>query len=162
MLESTRASLCFIAQSTVDQADDDMSAVRYLSARLPTHLQHRVSVAGHPEDLVAAVAVYRKVQVLLASRLHAGLFALAAGVPSLVVGYEPKVVGVLEGLGLAHRVIPPDASWSSTRIAETLASLTSVKEKELTEHARALASTGFEKFDDALRRALRPIDQSAT
>lgn len=46
-------------------------------------------------------ACYGCMQLFLATRLHSGIFALGAGVPSLFVGYLSKTRGVLEQLGLA-------------------------------------------------------------
>jgi polysaccharide pyruvyl transferase WcaK-like protein len=149
---SRRARVRFIAQCTV-AGDDDMDTVQRLLPQLPHTLAEEATIAEVPADLESAVEAYRGVDILLASRLHASLNALSVGVPALVIGYEPKVLGVLGGLGLGHRVIPPDASWLAETIAERLASLASPLEQRATARARVLASAGFELFDEALRRA---------
>jgi colanic acid/amylovoran biosynthesis protein len=150
LLDEERVSLCFIAQTTVDASDDDRHAVERLRTQLPARLLHRTQTLEAARDLDAALAAFATLDLLLASRLHAGLLALAVGVPSLVVGYEPKVAGVLSGLGLMRRVIPPDGSWSAAQIAAALMALTTEPELRVTEEARARALAGFEAFDTTL------------
>ena len=43
--------------------------------------------------------------VFLATRMHSGVFALSAGVPTLAVGYLSKTRGIMETLGLQKWVL---------------------------------------------------------
>ncbi|HEY1015464.1 MAG TPA: glycosyltransferase, partial [Herpetosiphonaceae bacterium] len=45
-------------------------------------------------------SVYRQLDLLVATRLHAAIFALGAGVPTALISYLPKGRGVMELLGL--------------------------------------------------------------
>jgi polysaccharide pyruvyl transferase WcaK-like protein len=152
-----RGILRFVAQTTVDETDDDMQAVDRLRQTLPKGVATRTTVSQRPANLREAVAMYAGLDILLAGRLHAGLLALSAGVPALVIGYEPKVEGVLSGLGLSDRVIPPDASWSGEQIAEQLIRLRTPAEIERTNRARQLAVSGFDDFESVLQGALTAI-----
>lgn len=50
-------------------------------------------------------ACYGWMELFLASRLHSGIFAMAAGVPCVCIGYLHKTRGVLEALNLQDHVI---------------------------------------------------------
>lgn len=148
------AQVRFMAQVTVVGTDDDREAIKRLRASLPAGLADRTEVRDVSWSLAATIEAYRSVDVILASRLHVGLLALAAGTPSLVVGYDPKVIGVFDGLGLGHRVILPDGSWTDQRITEALLSLLQPTERELTEEARRRATEGYGRLDTVMREAL--------
>ncbi|HYN63400.1 MAG TPA: polysaccharide pyruvyl transferase family protein, partial [Candidatus Limnocylindrales bacterium] len=161
LMRSANVRLRFIAQVSATEQDDDRLAVERLRKLLPDDLQERVEVAEPAVSLEEAVAQYASCDVLLASRLHASLLAMATGVPSLVVGYEPKVVGVLSGLGLASRIVDARDPGAPEALANRLLSLMSPAERERTLAAANTADAGFEPLDRELRTKLtRPVARS--
>lgn len=71
--------------------------------------------AETPQDLLALVGA---AEVVLASRLHALVFAAAQGVPAVGLEYDPKIPGFTKGLGLTG-LLPIDAS--GPQVAQALA-----------------------------------------
>ncbi len=55
-----------------------------------------------PELLKGA---YGRLDVMIATRMHSAIFALSAGIPTLVIGYLHKSVGIMEMLQLERHVI---------------------------------------------------------
>jgi len=150
-----------VTQVRATAVDDDALAIDRLRALLPADLQQRIETDEGAGSLDDAVAQYAECHVLLASRLHAGLMAMASGVPSLIVGYEPKVKGVLTGLGLGERVIDPSRPGTAAELAEQLLALRDPSERTRTLAAAAAAATGFGPLDRALRDILGGADRPA-
>jgi len=46
------------------------------------------------------VSAYSHLDMVIGTRMHTGIFALAAGVPVLLIGYQPKACGMMTTLGL--------------------------------------------------------------
>ena len=105
-------------------------------------------------DVSAAVEQYARCELLLASRLHASILAMASGVPGLSIAYEPKVAGVLGGIGLGDRVVAVDASVSATDLAERLLRLREPEEVDRTRQAVRVTNASFAPLVDALRTAM--------
>lgn len=79
--------------------NDRLGALKVLARMGSAAAQvHLVDAPLTPAQLKAC---YGCMQLFLATRLHSGIFALGAGVPSLFVGYLSKTRGMLEQLGLA-------------------------------------------------------------
>jgi colanic acid/amylovoran biosynthesis protein len=55
-----------------------------------------------PEVLKAA---YRQMDIVVATRMHSAIFALSVGVPTLVISYLYKAIGMMEMLGLESHVL---------------------------------------------------------
>jgi colanic acid/amylovoran biosynthesis protein len=118
-LEATRAALgfalgqlaakgvhlFFFAQSRgpTSQEDDRLPA-RQVMAALPDPGAAVLVDAVLPPALLKAC--YGCMDAFVASRLHAGLFAVGMGVPTLFIGYLTKTRGVLETLGELDWLIP--------------------------------------------------------
>lgn len=49
---------------------------------------------------------YGRYDALVATRLHAGIMGLLAGVPCVAIGYEPKTKGILRYLGIENWAVP--------------------------------------------------------
>ena len=153
-MRATGLRLRFVSQVQATEADDDARAVARLRDRLPDDLREMVETAGPAGSLDEAVSQYAACDVLLASRLHASLMAMATGVPALVVGYEPKVRGVMSGLGLEGRVIDPVQPGSGEQLVERLLALRTPAERDRTLAAVAAADGKFAPLDTELRRLL--------
>ena len=68
--------------------------------------RHTAETAGVPftvlpdiDDAELAIAVMKKMKLVLAMRLHCLLYAACAGIPAVGVSYDPKVSGFSEYLG---------------------------------------------------------------
>ena len=97
--------LFFFAQSRgpTPQEDDRLPACQVVAA-----LPDPASAVLVDEELSPALlkACYGCMDAFVASRLHAGLFALGMGVPTLFIGYLTKTRGMLETLGGLEWLIP--------------------------------------------------------
>jgi colanic acid/amylovoran biosynthesis protein len=85
---------------TIEQ-DDRLIARRIAGAFGPSEWLTVADATLTPDVLKAA---YRRLDVLVATRLHSAIFSLGAHVPTLVIGYVYKSVGVMEMLGLQRHV----------------------------------------------------------
>jgi len=70
-----------------------------------------------PQELLA---VFEHLDLVLAMRLHALVFAAKAGLPMVGIGYDPKVEALLLRLGLP-RPLPPEEVTAGPLVAEALA-----------------------------------------
>jgi len=145
--------LRFIPHVRAGTTDDDLDAVNRLLAQLTPAERERAEVAKTPETLEDAVRQYADVDVLVTSRMHAAIFALAVGTPAIAVAYEPKVAGVMADVGLADRVVPADARLSVAALIDLVARLRSPVERARTREAYARVQGRFAAFDTALRTA---------
>jgi colanic acid/amylovoran biosynthesis protein len=76
-----------------------------LGARVPSsHLYSVPTPSGASPDWI--IGLLRQGDMLITSRLHAAIFAFLAGVPAVVIGYQHKSAGVLEGMGLGACSLP--------------------------------------------------------
>jgi polysaccharide pyruvyl transferase WcaK-like protein len=145
----------FVPQVDVEDIDDDRVTIARLERQLWPEFDGRVSVLTPPASIEDTIDAYGRYDAVLTSRLHAALLALLSGTPSLVVGYEPKVSGVLATLGLDDRVIPPDGSWGAAEIASGLRRLMrDPGELDATRAATRDVEAQYASFDDLLRRKL--------
>ena len=74
--------------------------------------------AGYPPTVLAGLVA--RCDRVLAMRYHAVLFALASGVPTVGLAYDPKVASLLADAGLADLALPI-ASWETGAICRALA-----------------------------------------
>ena len=89
---------CQVYGPTLDQ--DDRRAARRLEAALA---ERNITVTRQDDftDAREAIAAYAKLDLMIGSRMHAGIFALLCGVPTLLIAYQPKALGMMAALGLA-------------------------------------------------------------
>jgi polysaccharide pyruvyl transferase WcaK-like protein len=140
----------------VSEVDDDSTAVLRVAARLRAQAvpSGRVVLAPSARSLAEATAQYGSVGVLITSRMHAAIFALASSVPSLVVGYEPKVSGVMELLGLGDWVVPVDILESHRQLRARIEALLDPRQSERARLAWEAARQKFGPFHSALKNVL--------
>ena len=155
VLASSDRRLRFFAHVRAGQTDDDMVAVERLRSRFTAAEQARIEVAPPAATLSDAVCQYAALDVLLTSRMHAAIFALAVGTPALAVGYEPKVLGVMRDLGLADRVMAVDGTASAAAVTARIVELAQEQERTRTLAAFDGAIARFAPFDAALTAAAR-------
>lgn len=84
--------------------EDDRIATKTVVTLLTTERKyiHVVDEVLKPDLLKAC---YGQMDIFLASRLHSGIFSMAMGVPTVIIGYLAKSRGMLEALKLQHNLI---------------------------------------------------------
>jgi len=78
------------------------------------------------DDLLPAElkAMYGEMDALVSVRLHPGIFAMASGIPTILIGYDPKCSDCSEQMGMKDRYIDVhgfNASLGISRLREMLA-----------------------------------------
>ena len=85
---------------------------RYLAEELRASLKFPEQVYSIRSQLWPweTEGLYATCDLALCTRLHAGVFACKQGIPTIALGYEPKVVGFWEMLGLHKYCLPLESS----------------------------------------------------
>jgi colanic acid/amylovoran biosynthesis protein len=78
---------------------DDRSVVTRLQQKLQSVTQE-IIVLDQFHDALTIKAAYQAMHLVIAMRMHAGIFALSSGVPVVLLGYQPKSCGMLALAGL--------------------------------------------------------------
>lgn len=89
--------------------EDDRTAVNKLKELLPKD-QNQFAFVDEvlsPEQLKAC---YGCMDLMIASRLHSGIFAMGAGVATLPIGYFTKSRGLMQSMGLAEWLVELEKS----------------------------------------------------
>lgn len=144
------ARLLMFAHVRAEDGDDDRAAVDRVVACLTPAERERVEIAPDPATLRDAVAQYSGLDVLITSRMHAAIFAMAAGTPAIAVAYEPKVAGVLREVGLDDRVVPADERLTTQEMTELVARLGTSAERDRTREAFRGAMESHDEFGASL------------
>jgi colanic acid/amylovoran biosynthesis protein len=78
---------------------------RTIAARLQAQFAARGIDATRIDDCTTPAeiqAVYAALDLVVATRMHAAIFALTCGTPVIVLGYQPKSCGMMEMIGLGN------------------------------------------------------------
>jgi colanic acid/amylovoran biosynthesis protein len=89
-------------------ADDSELALEIVNA-LPADVRKSVSVSRHFHHPLDLLAVMRRFDLFVGTRMHTAIMALLAGVPTVAVAYEHKSVDLFSRLGLGEFVLEMDA-----------------------------------------------------
>lgn len=102
-IRSTLASGAVSRVLVVDQVSTDAAASARLVAAVADQRVLRVAEDHPPSELLA---IYGGAEVVIACRLHAAVFSLAAGTPTFAISIDgTKTEGVFEALGLGDAVM---------------------------------------------------------
>lgn len=123
--------------------NNDLPLIRRFAAMLPqsasvTVVQDELS-AGELRELIGCF------DVLVASRFHAIISAMATGVPAVVIGWSHKYAEVLAPFGLEEYVVPYD-SVTAAIICEKVR-LAEERRDMLSEHIRTITKSVIEDND---------------
>jgi len=146
------------------QPADDLAVGRRIAARLAR--PERALVVDRPLDPGELAGLLGRCERVLAMRFHAALFALAAGVPTACLAYDPKVTALLAGAGLAGLVLPPDR-WRAEEVAEALRRAAGPgpgfgeKQRELARRSAAIAIEALDAGPLSRPGARRFLDELA-
>jgi colanic acid/amylovoran biosynthesis protein len=112
------ASFCLFSQARGPSASEDDRPVarrllQDLRRRIPdSHL--RLADEAASASPAAIVALLRRADLVLTSRLHAAILAILAGTPAVTIGYHHKSLGVLRDLGLENNHVAIEAVRAET------------------------------------------------
>jgi colanic acid/amylovoran biosynthesis protein len=82
------------------EREDDRVAARRIIARMD--FGEKAILLEEPVPPALMKAMYREIDILVATRMHSAIFALGGGVPTLMIEYLHKIRGLAEMLGLAE------------------------------------------------------------
>jgi colanic acid/amylovoran biosynthesis protein len=85
-------------------SQDDRAVARRIVAQL-SDLSDSVLLVDWPVAPDLLKAIYGQMDVFVATRTHAAIFALSAGVPTLLIGYQHKAWGIARMLDLESWVV---------------------------------------------------------
>jgi colanic acid/amylovoran biosynthesis protein len=90
---------------TPDQ--DDTIPTQRVIQRL-SDLSDRIHLIPPPPSPEITKAVYSQMDLFIASRMHSAIFALSSRVPTLLITYQPKTLGLAQMLDLTSWAMPID------------------------------------------------------
>lgn len=107
LVEKHRAEVCFVStcQGIEEYHYDDAAVAASIFASLPSTIQTAVSVDAKHYNPKSLRELYRKCDLVIATRMHASILALLAETPVVNVAYEFKSVELFRSLGWSHCVI---------------------------------------------------------
>ena len=160
VLRSGEVELDLISHVYVTDVDDDSVAVAAILDGFDADERSRIRVVGPANSLPEAIERYRDLDVLVTSRMHAAIFAMAVGTPALAMDYEPKVSRVLGDLDLADRVLATDGSLRVEDVVARIEQLTDPTARSRTCAAFDEAGTRFAALDAALARVAAGVPEA--
>jgi colanic acid/amylovoran biosynthesis protein len=147
---AARVTFVSTCQGVPEYPHDDSALADRLVQSLPSSARERVRVdrAFHPPDEFCTLV--RRLDCLVATRMHALILAACAGVPSLPIAYEPKTHALCERLELRPWCVDIEEITATDLIATFdafLAQLPSIRdalaERVHEERARLLSAQGL-------------------
>lgn len=105
MIEAYGAFVCLTPHVTAGGSTDDDTLITRRVAELSGGKSARLVLIE--DDLAPSElkAFYGSMDLFVGVRMHANIFALGAGVPTLAIAYEPKTRGIMDRLGLSDFVV---------------------------------------------------------
>lgn len=82
---------------------DDRVAAQRLYDRLRRYVDH-LTLRETFNDAMALRSAYAQMDCMIGTRMHTAIFAAGSGVPVVLIGYQPKALGVMDWLGLSEYV----------------------------------------------------------
>jgi polysaccharide pyruvyl transferase WcaK-like protein len=118
--------------------------------------ENKISILPEYHDIGSAQDFMRGASLFVGLKMHAGVIAMSAGVPALLVEYQLKVRDLLEGVGLERYLVSSDAFQAKT-ILEHLESLEHDRSEVLDGYQQAGIATRnrYSKFVEVVGAALK-------
>jgi colanic acid/amylovoran biosynthesis protein len=141
------------------QLEDDRPISRELAGslrgRIPDECVSLLDLAGDdsPQQVMAALA---DADLVLASRLHSAILAMAAGRPAIVLGYQPKSEGTMALLGLERLCLPMDG-LDLSRLAQLIEEVLDNPERFAAERVRPAVASARAEIGARMHAALTPF-----
>lgn len=149
LAETRPVQIHVVAQCTGPSADQDD---RVIAARIHARLRDQhipVTLVDEFRDVQTLMAFFQQMAVVIGTRMHSGILALAVGVPPVLIGYQPKTQGMMEMVGLPNYVLPIEAISAAELFAHV---------DELLQQRSQLVAALTERVDE-LRLQLDELDQ---
>lgn len=99
----SRSKIYIFPQVDVGLGDSDLNISNVLLGRLKEANAVVFDLKDYTPE--AIVSLYGEMHVFIASRMHSAIFAMAAGVPTVGLAYQPKTTGTFHLLGLGANVL---------------------------------------------------------
>jgi polysaccharide pyruvyl transferase CsaB len=118
VVERTGATLLFVPFEKSPWSEDDDFALSSRVRRRLAHADRAAILSGllAPQDTASMLA---GCDLVLAMRMHAAVFALGGLVPTVAIGYDPKVDALMSRVGLSE-FVEPLSRLTSRGLAERL------------------------------------------
>lgn len=100
------ARVVFVPQS-VGSAGEDREIGRQVAARMAS--PERAAVVERELSPHGLSALYGRFELMIGTRMHANILAMATGVPALAIAYEHKTPGIMAMVGLPDLVVHIEA-----------------------------------------------------
>jgi colanic acid/amylovoran biosynthesis protein len=98
-----QATVYMVANFVSPSGDNDRL---YIENELIPRLKRPDRVVQLPDlDARGLMRLYAGLDLFVGTRMHANIFALTAGTPTVAIAYLPKTTGIMEMLGLREQVI---------------------------------------------------------
>lgn len=101
-------------------SDDDRAALGALAERLAPEERKRVCFPHIPLNAAQLKYLIAHCELLVCTRTHASIAGYSSGVPTLVVGYSVKSLGIARDLNMEDWVLPLEKSQQVSEKAERL------------------------------------------
>lgn len=109
--------LPFQSEEGEGRYEDDLAVARRVAGALKD--RSRAVIVDRRLRPEALAALLSRCGRVLAMRFHSALFALAAGVPTAALAYDPKVTALMEDAGLTDLALPV-SRWRAEDVAAAL------------------------------------------
>jgi len=105
LVDDYQASVVFVPQVTFSaRGDDDRVVARRVA--MAADRGDRVRVVESPLSPSEVKWVCGRMNAFVGTRMHSNIFAVAQGVPTLAIAYQPKTVGIMNTLQPQDFVVP--------------------------------------------------------
>ena len=106
-----------------DEGDDDVRYLNRVAAALPTTIRARVRMLPADLGFMGTRNEITKCDVMIAARMHAAVNALGAGVPTILLAYSQKAVGMSKYIYGTEKWMLPLVEFTSSRFPQYVAEL---------------------------------------
>ena len=149
-----RETGCFIRLLVMNgsQVHGDRPACEAIARALPPE---RVEIMPYDPNPMFAFRVLQQSDLVIGMRLHAIVFAYAAGVPFVALSYHPKVRDFAEVVGLSQNQIFEPEQWDSSFLTTELEAILARPKSDTlaavpVSEAQRAAKAGFEELAQAM------------
>ncbi|MEM2125925.1 MAG: polysaccharide pyruvyl transferase family protein [Candidatus Methanosuratincola sp.] len=103
LIKERAAEVFFVPHLVGFWGTNDLEIVEQIIQHMRCQQQVRILGTYTAEEIKGILG---QADIVIGTRMHSNIFALAAGTPCLVISYLPKCVGIMRMLGLEEWVIP--------------------------------------------------------
>ena len=153
ILAETEDHILFIPFQAMDRTpyENDLALIREVRAGMD--VKNRTHIIEDIPSPTMMLGIIRSCKAVIAMRLHAAIFAVSQGVPTISLSYDPKTVQWMNQMGLKDFALTPDdwtveaihGAWKripSQKLAETRPILKSARDLIEEDFLRAQALLG--------------------